>query len=92
LAQFGADLATGGCAEIRMLVLSALATLPANPGEQQQAAKLLGVSEVNFSGLGEQSLRDGCHELHENLVRMIRQVAPQRIVRTRCRCDIRAGR
>jgi hypothetical protein len=31
------------------------------PGEQQQAAKLLGVSEVNFSGLGEQSLRDDCH-------------------------------
>ena len=28
------------------------------PGDQQQAAKLLGVSEVNFSGLGEQSLLD----------------------------------
>ncbi len=62
------------------------------PGEQQQAARLLGVSEVNFSGLGEQSLLDDCHELHENLVRMIRQVGPQRIVRTRCRCDTRAGR
>jgi len=49
-------------------------------GEQQQAAKLLGVSEVKFFGLGEQSLLDDRHELHENLVRVIRQVRPQRVV------------
>jgi LmbE family N-acetylglucosaminyl deacetylase len=49
-------------------------------GEQQQAAKLLGVSEVKFFGLGEQSLLDDCHELHESLVRVIRQVRPQRVV------------
>jgi LmbE family N-acetylglucosaminyl deacetylase len=48
--------------------------------EQQQAAKLLGVSEVKFFGLGEQSLLDDRHELHENLVRVIRQVRPQRAV------------
>jgi LmbE family N-acetylglucosaminyl deacetylase len=48
--------------------------------EQQQAARLLGVSEVKFFGLGEQSLRDDRHELHENLVRVIRQVRPQRVV------------
>jgi LmbE family N-acetylglucosaminyl deacetylase len=49
-------------------------------GEQQQAAKLLGVSEVKFFGLGEQSLLDDGQELHENLVRVIRQVRPQRVV------------
>ena len=48
--------------------------------EQQQAAKLLGVSEVRFFGLGEQSLMDDRHELHEDLVRVIRQVRPQRVV------------
>ena len=45
---------------------------------QQQAAKLLGVGEVKFFGLGEQSLLDDRRELHENLVRVIRQVRPQR--------------
>jgi LmbE family N-acetylglucosaminyl deacetylase len=48
--------------------------------EQQQAAKLLGVSEVKFSGLHEQNLMDERRELHEHLVRMIRQVRPQRVV------------
>jgi LmbE family N-acetylglucosaminyl deacetylase len=48
--------------------------------EQRQAAKLLGVSEVKFFGLGEQNLLDERHELHENLVRVIRQVRPQRVV------------
>src|SRR6266496_5931952 len=48
--------------------------------EQQQAAKLLGVSEVKFFGLGEQNLLDERRELHENLVRVIRQVRPQRVV------------
>ncbi len=48
--------------------------------EQQQAAKLLGVSEVKFFGLGEQNLLDERRELHENFVRVIRQVRPQRVV------------
>jgi LmbE family N-acetylglucosaminyl deacetylase len=48
--------------------------------EQQQAAKLLGVSEVKFLGLGEQSLLDDRRELHERLVRVIRQVRPQRVM------------
>ncbi len=48
--------------------------------EQQQAAKLLGVSEVKFFGLDEHSLLDDRHELHENLIRVIRQVRPQRVV------------
>jgi LmbE family N-acetylglucosaminyl deacetylase len=48
--------------------------------EQQQAAGLLGVSDVRFFGLSEQSLLDDRHELHENLVRVIRQVRPQRVV------------
>jgi LmbE family N-acetylglucosaminyl deacetylase len=48
--------------------------------EQQQAAKLLGVSDVKFFGLGEQKLLDDRYQLHENLVRVIRQVRPQRVV------------
>lgn len=48
--------------------------------EQQQAAKLLGVSEVKFFGLGEQNLQYERRALHENLVRVIRQVRPQRVV------------
>lgn len=48
--------------------------------EQQQAAKLLGVSEVKFFGLGEQSLLDDRRDVHEKLVRVIRQVRPQRVV------------
>jgi LmbE family N-acetylglucosaminyl deacetylase len=48
--------------------------------EQQQAAKLLGVSDVKFLGLGEQNLLDDRHQLHENLARVIRQVRPQRVV------------
>lgn len=48
--------------------------------EQQQAAELLGVSEVKFFGLGEQNLLDERRELHVNLVRVIRQVRPQRVV------------
>jgi LmbE family N-acetylglucosaminyl deacetylase len=48
--------------------------------EQRHAAKLLGVSEIKFFGLGEQSLLDDRRQLHENLVRVIRQVRPQRVV------------
>ncbi len=54
---------------------------------EQQAAKLPGVSEVKFSGLGEDSLLDDRRDLlddrrklHEDLVRVIRQVRPQRVV------------
>src|SRR5215469_361475 len=49
-------------------------------GEQQHAAKLLGVSEVKFLGLDEQTLLDECREVHEKLVRVIRQVRQQRVV------------
>ena len=48
--------------------------------EQQQAAKLVGVNEVRFLGLDEQSLLDDRRGLHEDLVRVIRQVRPQRVV------------
>jgi LmbE family N-acetylglucosaminyl deacetylase len=48
--------------------------------EQQQAAKTLGVSEVKFFGLNEHSLLDDRQQLHEKLVRVIRQVRPQRVV------------
>jgi LmbE family N-acetylglucosaminyl deacetylase len=48
--------------------------------EQRQAAKLLGVSEVKFFGLGEQNVLDERQGLHEHLVRMIRLVRPQRVV------------
>jgi LmbE family N-acetylglucosaminyl deacetylase len=41
---------------------------------------LPGVSAVKFSGLGEQSLLNDRRELHEDLVRVIRQVRPQRVV------------
>jgi len=49
-------------------------------GEQQQAAKLLGVSGVKFLGLDEQALLDERREVHENLVRVIRQLRPRRVV------------
>ena len=48
---------------------------------EQQAAKLPGVSEVKFSGLGEQSLLDDRRELHEDLVRVIRHGAELEEVR-----------
>jgi len=57
-----------------------LASLTSAGAEQQQAARLLGVSEVRFCGSGERSLLDDRRELHENLVRVTRQVRPQRVV------------
>lgn len=48
--------------------------------EQQDAAALLGVREVRFLGLAEGSLRGGSRELHEDLVRVIRQVRPGRVL------------
>jgi LmbE family N-acetylglucosaminyl deacetylase len=48
--------------------------------EQQQAASILGVRQVQFLESAEGSLLDAPRELHENLVRVIRQVRPQRVV------------
>lgn len=48
--------------------------------EQQQAAALLGVSDVRFLSLPEGSLTAANRDLHENLVRVIRQVRPQRVL------------
>ncbi len=48
--------------------------------EQQQAAVLLGVEGVRFFGLTEGGLRSGDMQLRRELVRLIRQVRPQRII------------
>jgi LmbE family N-acetylglucosaminyl deacetylase len=48
--------------------------------EQQQAAALLGVKDVRFFGLAEGELRVGDKQLRRELVRLIRQVRPQRVV------------
>ena len=48
--------------------------------EQQQAASMLGVREVRFLESAEGSLLDAPRQLHEDLVRVIRQVRPQRVV------------
>jgi len=48
--------------------------------EQRVAADLLEVREVRFLGLTEGSLRGGSRELHTELVRVIRQVRPQRVL------------
>ena len=48
--------------------------------EQQEAAALLGVHEVRFLGLAEDGLRNAGRDLHEDLVRVIRQVRPQRVL------------
>lgn len=48
--------------------------------EQQEAADLLGVREVRFLGLAEGGLRGDSRELHEDLVRVIRQVRPHRVL------------
>jgi len=48
--------------------------------EQRQAAELLGVKAVRFLGLPEEGLRGLRRELHEELVRVIRQVRPRRVV------------
>ena len=48
--------------------------------EQAEAATLLGVNDVRFFGLGEGGFRQDSCELHIDLVRVIRQVRPQRVV------------
>jgi LmbE family N-acetylglucosaminyl deacetylase len=48
--------------------------------EQERAATLLGVKEVRFLGLAEGELQPRSRELHTSVVRMIRQVRPQRVV------------
>jgi LmbE family N-acetylglucosaminyl deacetylase len=48
--------------------------------EQHHAAALLGVKAVRFLGLPEEGLRSVRREVHEELVRAIRQVRPQRVV------------
>ncbi len=48
--------------------------------EQREAAALLGVREVRFVGLTEGGLHAANRELHEDLVRVIRRVRPQRVL------------
>jgi LmbE family N-acetylglucosaminyl deacetylase len=48
--------------------------------EQQQAASMLRAREVRFLESAEGSLLDAPRQLHEDLVRVIRQVRPQRVV------------
>jgi LmbE family N-acetylglucosaminyl deacetylase len=48
--------------------------------EQEQAAALLGVRDVQFLGLKEEGIGDVGRSLHEALVRVIRQVRPQRVM------------
>ncbi|HEV2375996.1 MAG TPA: PIG-L deacetylase family protein [Streptosporangiaceae bacterium] len=48
--------------------------------EQRRAAEVLGVKSVRFLGLPEQGLRGVRRELHEELVREIRRVRPERVV------------
>ena len=49
-------------------------------GEQRKAAGLLKVGEVHFMGLDEGLIDPASRQLHEQLVRIIRQVRPQRIL------------
>lgn len=49
-------------------------------GEQQNAARILGVREVWFHGAAEDSLLPSSRELHVELVRTIRRVRPQRLI------------
>jgi len=48
--------------------------------EQIEAAALLGVRDVRFFGLDEGGFRQDSRELRLDLVRVIRQVRPQRVV------------
>jgi LmbE family N-acetylglucosaminyl deacetylase len=48
--------------------------------EQRAAAELLGVEDVRFLGMAEKALLDDRRGLHEELVRVIRQVRPHRVV------------
>jgi LmbE family N-acetylglucosaminyl deacetylase len=48
--------------------------------EQEQAAMLLGVQDVQFLGLSEDGIEGSARQLHLELVRVIRLVRPQRVV------------
>jgi LmbE family N-acetylglucosaminyl deacetylase len=48
--------------------------------EQRAAAGVLGVDDVRFLGLAEKGLLDDRRGLHEELVRAIREVRPERVV------------
>ena len=48
--------------------------------EQHDAGAILGVSDIRFLGLGEGELRPASRGLHQTLVRIIRQVRPQRVL------------
>lgn len=48
--------------------------------EQKKAATSLGVKDVRFLGLAEGELRPGDLQLRRELVRLIRQVRPQRVI------------
>jgi hypothetical protein len=48
--------------------------------EQRAAAELLGVTEIRFLGLPEGGLRPASCSLHTDLVRIIRQIRPQRVL------------
>jgi LmbE family N-acetylglucosaminyl deacetylase len=48
--------------------------------EQRHAAEALKVSEIRFMGLNEGLIDPASQELHEHLVRIIRQVRPQRVM------------
>jgi LmbE family N-acetylglucosaminyl deacetylase len=48
--------------------------------EQRAAAGVLGVEDVRFLGLTEKGLLDDRRGLHEELVRVIRRVRPERVV------------
>src|SRR5262249_32924733 len=48
--------------------------------EQAEGAALLGVRGVRFYGRGEGGIRQTSRDLHVDLVRVIRQVRPQRVV------------
>ncbi len=48
--------------------------------EQRDAATLLGVGDVRVLGLSEGGLAEANPQLHEDLVRIIRQVRPQRVL------------
>jgi LmbE family N-acetylglucosaminyl deacetylase len=48
--------------------------------EQAEAASLLGVVDVRFFGLGEGDFGQAGRQLHIDVVRVIRQVRPQRVV------------
>lgn len=48
--------------------------------EQERAAELLGVKEVQFLGLGENSLLDHRRGVHVEVVRAIRRLRPHRVI------------